>query len=165
MPDGIGYCDGRRNKIECIATADCEDTTLLCSPTGKCVSPWCVNGAVDADLGETDVDCGGACDPCPAGSRCSSGADCVDGVCDPGKVCSVARCDDGVKNGVETGVDCGAIACRSACGDGDGCRSGADCASSVCLRGVCQAPRCGDGLANGPEEGWDCGGPGCHPCE
>ncbi|WP_437951510.1 hypothetical protein WME98_12280 [Sorangium sp. So ce296] len=163
-PDGIGFCDGF-HKIECITTADCEDTTLLCSPGGKCVPPWCVNGAVDMDRGEAAIDCGGDCDLCPVGSRCSSGTDCAEGVCGPGKTCSEARCDDGVKNGKETDVDCGVVACEALCGDGAGCQSGADCWSSVCLAGVCQAPRCGDGIWNGPEKGWDCGGPGCHPCE
>ncbi|XXX74846.1 hypothetical protein WMF30_45055 [Sorangium sp. So ce134] len=164
-PDGIGFCDGFFRKIECITTADCENTTLACSPGGKCVSPWCVNGAVDTDRGETDTDCGGACDPCPAGNRCSSGADCAEGVCGRGKTCSEARCDDGVKNGEETDVDCGMVACEALCDDGDSCQSGADCWSSICLTGVCQAPRCGDGIANGPEQGWDCGGPDCDPCE
>ncbi|WP_437925607.1 hypothetical protein WMF37_42210 [Sorangium sp. So ce291] len=165
-PDGIGFCDGAFHRIECIATADCEDTATTCSPEGKCVPPWCVNGAMDTDRGETDTDCGGACDPCYAGNRCKSGADCAEGVCGSGNNrCSEARCDDGVKNGKETDVDCGAVACRSMCGDGNGCQSGADCASAVCLAGVCQAPRCGDGIGNGLEEGWDCGGPDCHPCE
>ncbi|KYF74313.1 hypothetical protein BE17_48515 [Sorangium cellulosum] len=164
-PDGIGFCDGCFNKIECMTTADCEDPALLCSPGGKCVAPWCVNGAVDIDHGETDLDCGGACDPCPGGSRCNSEADCAEGVCGPRNTCSEARCDDGVKNGEETGVDCGMVGCQVECGDGDGCQFAADCVSSICLAGVCQAPRCGDGMRNGPEQGWDCGGPGCHPCE
>jgi hypothetical protein len=48
-------------------------------------------------------------------------------------------CTDGIKNGNETGVDCG--------GDCPACIS------------------CEDGIQNGDEEGVDCGGTDCEPCE
>ncbi len=62
----------------------------------------------------------------------------IDGTC-PG----CARCDDGVQNGDETGVDCGGTSC-TAC------------------------PSCNDGFQNGDETGVDCGGscascPSCSP--
>ncbi len=71
-------------------------------------------------------------------------------------------CSDGVKNGDETGVDCGGT-CAPAkrCADGAACRSGNDCASSAC-NGTCQAPSCADGVKNGTETGFDCGG-SCAP--
>ena len=50
-----------------------------------------------------------------------------------------ASCSDGVRNGFETGLDCG----------------GPDC-------GDC--PTCSDGLMNGTEEGIDCGGSECTDC-
>ncbi len=49
-------------------------------------------------------------------------------------------CDDGIRNGNETGVDCG----------------GPDCAA-------CVTPTCDDGIRNGSETGVDCGG-SCAPC-
>jgi hypothetical protein len=163
-PDGIGFCDGL-HKIDCLTSDDCDDASLVCSAAGKCVPPWCVNGSVDMARGETDIDCGGSCDPCIVGRRCSAGTDCIEGVCGPGKICSEARCDDGTKNGEETGIDCGQVACKTECKDGEGCHWAADCKSSVCIVGTCQTPTCVDGAPNGREEGWDCGGPDCPPCE
>ena len=46
-------------------------------------------------------------------------------------------CSDGVKNGAETGVDCGGGTCPT-CGTGGGCGSGSDCTSGVCKDSVCQ---------------------------
>ena len=50
-----------------------------------------------------------------------------------------ASCFNGIKDGTETGVDCG----------------GPDC-------GPCAT--CDDGIKNGQETGIDCGGPDCEPC-
>ena len=41
------------------------------------------------------------------------------------------------KNGAETDVDCGGVACM-ACGAGRACAVDADCASAACAAGVCQ---------------------------
>ncbi|MEM9850187.1 MAG: T9SS type A sorting domain-containing protein, partial [Bacteroidota bacterium] len=54
---------------------------------------------------------------------------------------SMPTCDDGIQNGLETGVDCG----------------GPDCPP-------CMEPTCDDGIQNGLETGVDCGGPDCPPC-
>ncbi len=51
-------------------------------------------------------------------------------------------CTDGIKNGQETGIDCGGPTCPP-------------CAA---------APTCTDGIKNGQETGIDCGGPTCPPC-
>ena len=50
-----------------------------------------------------------------------------------------ANCEDGIKNGSETGVDCGGGHCP-------------DC------------PSCNDQIQNGSETGIDCGGDACAPC-
>ncbi|MCB0382620.1 MAG: T9SS type A sorting domain-containing protein [Psychroserpens sp.] len=52
----------------------------------------------------------------------------------------VATCNDGIQNGMETGVDCG----------------GPDCPSCP--------ETCSDGIQNQGETGVDCGGPNCPPC-
>jgi len=65
------------------------------------------------------------------------GASCLGGPC----AGSQPTCTDGIKNGNETGVDCG----------------GPDC-------DPCPAPTCTDGIKNGNETGVDCGGPDCDPC-
>ncbi|MBK8348924.1 MAG: T9SS type A sorting domain-containing protein [Saprospiraceae bacterium] len=48
-------------------------------------------------------------------------------------------CTDGIKNGSETGIDCGGILCLP-------------------------CPSCTDGIKNGTETNIDCGGPDCPPC-
>ncbi len=53
---------------------------------------------------------------------------------------SGSSCTDGIKNGQETGVDCGGPTCPP-------------CAAT-----------CTDGIQNGQETGVDCGGPSCPPC-
>lgn len=55
---------------------------------------------------------------------------------------AMPNCNDGIRNGNETGVDCG----------------GPDCAPCA------PTPTCSDGIRNGNETGVDCGGPDCAPC-
>jgi Ca2+-binding RTX toxin-like protein len=45
-------------------------------------------------------------------------------------------CVDGVQNGNETDVDCGAVC--GACANGDSCLVGSDCQSGLCSGGLCQ---------------------------
>lgn len=70
-------------------------------------------------------------------------------------------CNDGIKNGVEVGVDCGGQCppCFS-CVDGilNGNETGIDCGGD-CI----PCPTCVDGIQNGNETGIDCGG-GCPAC-
>ena len=84
-------------------------------------------------------------------------ADCASQLC-TGGICQVPGCGDQVKNGFETGVDCGGPSCAP-CGVGEGCVYGADClAPNLCTVGVCTAPGCGDQVKNGGESDVDCGG-------
>ena len=69
---------------------------------------------------------------------------------------AAATCSDGIKNGNETGKDCGG-SCL-VCVDGDGCVTGTDCKSKVCSGGTCLAPTCDDKVKNGDEADIDCGG-------
>ena len=68
----------------------------------------CDNLVQDAD--ETDVDCGGSCDPCEPGEACLVAGDCDSSVCEANQ-CAAAACDDDVRNGDELEVDCGG-SCR-----------------------------------------------------
>ncbi|PKN57418.1 MAG: hypothetical protein CVU56_11190 [Deltaproteobacteria bacterium HGW-Deltaproteobacteria-14] len=54
-----------------------------------------------------------------------------------------------MKNGPETGTDCGG-GCEP-CADGTACAEANDCASGVCVGAACQVPACGDGVVNGAE--------------
>ena len=85
---------------------------------------------------ETDTDCGGAlCDgngnKCTNGLHCLIANDCNSGVC-TGGFCEVPTCTDGVKNGTETGVDCGGNAACGGCARVTRARVNADCHSNSC---------------------------------
>jgi hypothetical protein len=72
-------------------------------------------------------------------------------------------CTDGVRNGSETGVDCGGGTCP-ACPTGQTCSVNSDCQTGICIGGVCKDPSCTDGLRNGGETDVDCGGGTCPTC-
>lgn len=73
-------------------------------------------------------------------------------------------CEDGVRSGMETDVDCGSV-CADQCGLGQGCNVGGDCQSTFCHATTrrCVATSCEDGRVSGSEADVDCGG-GCAPC-
>jgi hypothetical protein len=67
------------------------------------VEASCFDRAQNGD--ESDVDCGGSCEPCAVGSRCNDAGDCQGGVCD--QTCRPASCNDLFRNGDEDDIDCG----------------------------------------------------------
>lgn len=88
---------------------------------------------------------------------CTRGEDCESGICDTAMgTCAPARCDDDVRNGSETDVDCGGSACP-ACGNGGTCERPADCQSGTCNQRTCAPPGCGDGVVQGDEDCDDTG--------
>lgn len=73
-------------------------------------------------------------------------------------------CEDGVRNGSETDVDCGGDTCAP-CARGMSCEEASDCATGECRARRCVAPAsCEDGVRNNGESAIDCGGPDCEPC-
>jgi hypothetical protein len=147
-----GPCPGCGDGKKCTTVADCQGNGAgngtenpVCSATTAGAQAYCrqstrcTNGLWDSAAGETDVDCGGPCKPCPSpGRACGVDADCASGVCTLG-ACQAASCQDGRKNGTETGIDCGGAACP-ACGGGLPCKVGADCASGTCAGSYCTGP-------------------------
>jgi len=133
----------------------------------------CSNGQIDP--GETDLDCGGSCErKCRAGEGCASGDDCQTGFCRVGSnsvgVCEpFVTCDDALRNGAETDIDCGGSACPK-CQDGFFCQGAEDCQSGLCVTGpsgaaTCEpAASCDDDTVNGNETDTDCGGTSCPRC-
>lgn len=71
----------------------------------------------------------------PDAAPCHRAAGCQSGVCTD-NVCAAAACDDGVKNGGETDLDCGG-SCASKCGGGLACASAADCKYGQCFDNKC----------------------------
>ena len=138
------------------ATGVCELSSFTCVATATCS-----DGVQNQD--ETDVDCGGSCESCPAQSACTADADCGSGSCVDG-ACLAGTCDNQTQDGDETGVDCGGSC--APCAAGTECISDADCASRVCTEsGACAEPTCSDGVRNGRESGVDCGAESeCGPC-
>ncbi len=126
------------------------DADLSCS--------HCTDGT--KNYSETDVDCGGECNPCFLGQTCVVSADCYPSTC-VGGICKSA-CENGVLDSGESDLDCGGFC--SPCGDGLRCNFNNDCASGECTTGFCRnVPTCFDGLQNGQETSVDCGG-SCGAC-
>ncbi|AUX35703.1 MULTISPECIES: SUMF1/EgtB/PvdO family nonheme iron enzyme [Sorangium] len=144
---------------------------------GGVPSPGCTNGVKDG--GETSIDCGGGdCAPCPAGQACAAPTDCFSRRCEEsaggGTTCAEAQCDNGVKDGDETSIDCGGGAAPRGdnpacppCADLLDCAVSSDCESLSCVGGKCLTASCSDKVKNGDETGVDCGGrcAGCAPGE
>jgi hypothetical protein len=135
---GVGRCH-EGACVECLAS---DPTTNDCTGGRACdgvlcVPPHCVNASFEPVRGETYVDCGGPCKPCNVGERCVDNEDCESGVCKR-DACQPSTCDDGVQNGDETDVDCGARTCLERCKTEQGCKESADCKSGVCWAGRCE---------------------------
>ena len=130
---------------------------MACSG-GNQAEPTCADGWWNGD--ETDLDCGGSCEPCAAGGGCLTESDCRSHICTEGR-CIAPACDDGMQNGLETDLDCGGNC--PACQVGKKCRVGKNCTTGSCKEGICTEAACDDGVQNGDEFGLDCGG-SCGPC-
>jgi hypothetical protein len=112
----------------------------------ECQPPSCDDDVLNQD--ETDVDCGGSCDGCPAGDGCKASTDCESLVCD-GAACADALCDDDVLNGDETDIDCGGSCGR--CGAGENCDEDDECSTGYCEDGTCTyTTSCSSLLAQAP---------------
>ncbi|CAM9277586.1 unnamed protein product, partial [Choristocarpus tenellus] len=80
----------------------------LCTAESDLVES-CSNGVVDE--GETDIDCGGySCPPCPSGSSCSVGTDCLYGSCVSSVLPSLSESGNGTCDPVPS------KACPNSCG-------------------------------------------------
>jgi cysteine-rich repeat protein len=152
-----------------VLVEDCGSGDLVCTAVegvSTCAAePACDDGIFNGT--ETDLDCGGDCDPCRDGRQCDTAGDCISNSCVEG-ICTAPSCTDGQVNGVETDVDCGGAACDP-CDDDSSCSEAIDCVSGVCDSGFCSPASCSDSVGNGNETGIDCGGdcPGCpaeSPC-
>jgi hypothetical protein len=153
----------------CRVEGDC--AAGLACVAGVCASPTCSDGVRDGL--EAGVDCGGSsrCGRCASGVMVGvSGlpGDCASGGIDSDGRCSWPSCDDGVKNGGESGIDCGGrCAPAKLCSATEGCFVHSDCASGKCLGatrtsagGCAVAPNARDRVRNGTETDIDCGGGG-----
>ncbi|MCB9737747.1 MAG: hypothetical protein H6747_00655 [Deltaproteobacteria bacterium] len=74
--------------------------------------------------------------PFVAGAACSAPTECESAICGGDSLCTQSACDDGVKNGLESDVDCGG-ACATRCDLGATCGDDADCGKGTCFGGTC----------------------------
>ena len=149
-----GACGACPDHFRCGAKGDCQSG--VCTQ-GRCTAPSCSDQVKNGS--EADTDCGGTCAlRCPEAAHCNVNQDCTTGICDDvSQSCAGPKCGDGVRNGDETGADCGGLVCL-ACPAGEACKVLGDCQSLVCVASICQFPTCGDGVRNGLESDIDCGG-------
>lgn len=133
--------------------------------TFKTLGTSCANGILDGV--ESDIDCGGNCLGCAVGLNCNVHRDCSENWCSDG-MCKKPLCNDTIKNGFESDVDCGGPSCAK-CITGKQCAASSDCATNYCdltqAVGICSASLCNDTIKNGLETDVDCGGSSCAKCE
>lgn len=117
-----GQCQGCATGEQC-STAVCANGVCCDTPCdGACVA--CTNDLT----GQPDGVCALKLPEAPS-PECDSKGGC-------GMVPGFCLCEDGVKDGDESDVDCGGI-CGASCGDGATCSAVQDCVSSLCVDGVC----------------------------
>jgi hypothetical protein len=155
-------CDGNGGETQ---IADGDDTPA--DDGNQCTDNVCD----DMYASYPPVAAGTFCDQ--GGLYCNGDRDCVDCLSDDqctSLVCSELlgrclppTCEDGVKNGAESAVDCGGPECDP-CAAGAVCSAFGDCQSLICAAGRCAPARCTDFVHNGEETDVDCGGPLCGGC-
>ncbi|MFO0663918.1 MAG: hypothetical protein U0174_08205 [Polyangiaceae bacterium] len=153
--------DGKR----CKAATDCDSKVCVGS---ICQAPSSSDGVKNGT--ETGTDCGGADTKiarCPVGQGCAQGPDCTSLVC-TGNACVAPTNTDGVKNGTETGIDCGGPDAGTArCPVGQGCTADADCGAKNCdtaATKLCAPQSPTNGKKDGDESDVDCGGTNAPKC-
>ncbi len=173
----VSLCDTRSCEV-CDGNGGCSPLCdpglcLVCDGEGNCVTvctdgQTCVNGTC---VDTCDPPCNpGKCEVCQQGkcvSICGTGERCENGTCTGG------TCNDGVKNGDETDVDCGGPDCPP-CGLGKHCLDEDDCGTVEyqgvtwwlnCVDNTCVM--CGEGrepLVCNTVDGWGCFEPGAECC-
>lgn len=148
-PDGCGgslTCKGCASTETCNAAFQCvpalKANGASCSAPGQCQSGICAKGICCTQ------DCTGTCTQCNAnGVGCTKAG--YDNACPGNGYCSdvgQCGCNNGVKDSVETDVDCGGY-CGATCGPNQQCGPNGDsnCASGNCCGGgscnnICKPP-------------------------
>jgi len=124
-------CDDGNNTDGDGCTACAVDACYTCDANAP--SACTPKTAGDACEGTKFCNAEGQCVECLDNSQCGATGYCFQNMC--------AACDDGVKNGDETDVDCGGTSC-SQCEQGKTCLTSTDCTSTFCADGVCCNEAC-----------------------
>lgn len=127
-PPELPVCKICQDVNDCGPASECNTWSCqnnLCTPINKPARTPCSRGVCSNDPLST-------CETCVEDGDCPSGGHC-------GREHLCFRCDDGVQNGREHGVDCGGP-CKSC--TGEKCASDDECLSSFCTDGTCCGTRC-----------------------
>jgi hypothetical protein len=160
-----GTKDDGEEGLDCGGVCPLKCTGAVCAVNTDCGSGQCNMSACAAPAGKT---CGvGAPIPqCNEGDTCELDKDCTSGFCSGNKCATPAAGShsDGIKNGGETGVDCGgSVKAAQPCPDGQGCMDSTDCVGT-CTAGICGPISHMDGKKNLDETDVDCGGATAPKC-
>jgi len=141
----VEVCDGKDN--DCNGLVDeggvCDtvyygdadhDGYVSAAPSGTCSTFNCVP---TGDTTNPGTDCNDANALVNPGAVENCDADGIDNDCD-GVIDECDPCANGVRDGTETGVDCGGSC--AGCDLGEPCNSGTDCLSGYCPAGTCAQP-------------------------
>jgi formylglycine-generating enzyme required for sulfatase activity len=155
-----GIKDGAEADVDCGGGCPKKCATGTgCTAATDCDQGVCGAAVARGPGSDAAVEIGGGNDagaPKPAGVvNCTSA---TPGAC----VCLAGTANDSVRNGDETGIDCGGSAAPK-CGFDNACSSNNDCRSALCKDGKCAASA-GDGQRDGDESDVDCGGVGAPSC-
>jgi len=157
----VSVCgDGHLNAA---AGERCDTVVESASCNSDCSIPMCGDGHLNAAAGEQCDDGNNVTEvSCPYGQTTCTGCSAN---CSTVLALTGPNCTDGMKNGAETGVDCGGGVC-AACGVGSGCSANADCQTAACdaLSLQCVSNACTDHKKDGAETDVDCGGGTCMAC-
>jgi hypothetical protein len=135
-------------------------------------------GCIELSPADGKLACAASGKECPDGYTCAAdrrcyraggpmgGGDLAGADLSGDDMSAAARCDDGVRNGGETDVDCGGP-CAQKCALDQGCAGDGDCMSNICnvTTQKCVDSACKNGVRDGSETDVDCGGGDCPKCE
>jgi hypothetical protein len=153
---GGTLCDGVGNCVVCITDGDCAMAERC--DNNACVPVTCTDSILNGD--ETDVDCGGSCNPCPNGDGCLVFGDCESKLCIGGggggggaggsgggsgfgacTACSNdGECSPAPNTWCDTSNNGGT--CTDQKMDGQSCNIANECLSNSCADGVCCDTAC-----------------------
>jgi plastocyanin len=133
-----GDCGGCGPNQACLINGDCAGM--------DCTASVCVANCADGvkNNTESDIDCGASCTgkPCADGAGCATDDDCEHAFCNPtNDRCKTPSCEDGLKNGTETAIDCGGttngVTCPVCCSTNEDCDSVSGTGKGLCDDGRC----------------------------
>lgn len=118
---------------ECTKSSDCPGVDMPCYAR-RCENSKCSYGPRPAGF-VCNANGGQLCDGAGGCVNCLTDNDCGNGQC-VNNSCVMPSCNDGLKNGNESDVDCGGSC--GVCAQKDTCNSSTDCSTGLCLQGQCR---------------------------